>query len=470
MLPRRIGGLSISPDLGINQRFLVVLGIAHIPLGLALYKVGALSIIHPTLVFLVGMYWAASRSVPVYKVALAVTYLVAAEVMWRMSQTPVYWEFGKYGPVLIMATALVVRGVKKTPLLPILYFIALIPSCFLTFTEFGLSEARGHLSFNMSGPLSLAAFCIFFANISINPTQLKNLLLVGMTPVISVATATLFYTISAEEITFTTESNFATSGGFGPNQVSSILGMGVFLAISLLILFKETSRFQKLIVALLAIFFAMQSVMTFSRSGIYNVIGATAILALFHFQNIADGIKRVVPPVALGLVFLFFVFPALDNFTGGKLQERFEETNTTNRMEIIGSDFAIFSDSPVLGVGVGLSRRIRKEYLGFSATSHTEFSRIISEHGAFGIAAIFCLLTAVLLNFKDQTSILGRALIAGFVTWSVLYMLNAGMRLAAPGFILGLTFVTVVYPNVRKIRRFRFPIRTRSSEIGIARK
>ena len=440
-----------------NLRFLILFWIAHIPLGPALYNLGSLGLIHPIAVFAVGMYWALSRSVSLHKVALSVTYLVATEVLWRMAKTPVYWEFGKYGPVVIMTTALLVRGVKKTPPLPILYFLALLPSCLLTFTEFSLTDARGQLSFNMSGPLALAAFCVFFANTAMTPKQLKNLLLVGMAPIISVATATFFYTISAEEISFTTESNFATSGGFGPNQVSSILGMGAFLALSTLVLFKDLGRFQRLLVAVLAIFFAMQSVMTFSRSGIYNVIGATVILVFFHFQNVADGIKRTVPLIALGVVFLLVVFPALDNFTGGKLQERFEETTTANRFEIIESDLAVFADNPLLGGGVGLSRRLRREYLGFGATSHTEFSRLISEHGALGILAMICLLVAVFNNFTQQTSILGRAFVAGFATWSVLYMLNAGMRLAAPAFILGLTFVTVLYPRLKKIRRFGVP-------------
>ena len=464
LFPRPTIGLNAGAESGVTQARVLVFWIIHIPLGLALYNLGSFALIHPVVVVAVGMYWAVNTRVPIYKVALVVAYLVTTEVLWRMAQIPVFWEIGKYGSVAIMVTALVLRGTKRVPPLPILYIVALVPSCFLTLAAYSLSDAREHLSFNLSGPLSLAVFCVFFANTRMQPKQIKDLLLIAMAPIISVATATLFYTISADEITFTTESNFATSGGFGPNQVSSILGLGAFFAISVLLLFKDANRFQRFLVAVLAIFFSMQSVMTFSRSGMYNVVGATIVLMFFHLQSIGEGVKRMVPIVLLGLIFVFLVFPRLDNFTGGKLQDRFEEAGTTNRMAIIESDFAMFADHPLTGVGVGLSNRVRRQYVGFGSSSHTEFSRLISEHGAFGLVALLCIVIGLILTFTEKTSILGRALVAGLATWSFLYMLNAGMRLAAPGFVIGLAFVTIVHPRLRRLRRVWFPRRARPEE------
>jgi hypothetical protein len=52
-----------------------------------------------------------------------------------------------------------------------------------------------------------------------------------MCPAVSIAALALFGILTNPDITFNTESNFATSGGFGPNQVSSMLGLG---ALSLL--------------------------------------------------------------------------------------------------------------------------------------------------------------------------------------------------------------------------------------------
>ena len=453
------GFLRGKTDAWVTPRFILVFWVLHIPLGLALYMAGSIGATHPLLVLAVGMYLAVKKSEPIYKVAIVVAYLVSAEVLWRMAQTPVLWEFGKYGSVLIMTTALLTRGIRQHAAPALIYFAVLIPSCFLTLAEYSLNDAKGHLSFNMSGPLSLAVFCVFFANTRLTRIQLKNLLIVAMAPVISVACVTFFFTASAESIRFSTESNLFTSGGFGPNQVSAALGLGAFFAISVLVMFKQQEKYQKILVAVLATFFAMQCIMTFSRGGIYNAIGASLLLLVFHFQNVSEGIKRTVPLAILGLIFMLLIFPALDRFTGGKLQERFSETGTTNRAEIVDSDFAIFFDNPVLGIGVALSSSSREEYIGFRSASHTEFTRLISEHGSFGILAILCILFAVLINFRRQDSILGRALVVGFAAWSFFFMINAGMRLAAPSFVFGLTFVTIVHPTSRGLLRPRFPRR-----------
>lgn len=134
----------------------------------------------------------------------------------------------------------------------------------------------------------------------------------------------------------------------------------------------------------------------------------------------------------------------MNNFTDGKLLERFEETETTHRMEIIESDLQILAENPLMGIGLGNARDYREKFLGFSAASHTEFSRLISEHGIWGIFAILTLILMTSLNMLRIDSIFGRALIAGTVLWCCLFMFNAGMRLAAPSFLWGLSFVTLV--------------------------
>jgi hypothetical protein len=96
--------------------------------------------------------------------------------------------------------------------------------------------------------------------------------------------------------------------------------------------------------------------------------------------------------------------------------------------------------------------------------AHTEFSRLLSEHGAFGVVALLSLLAMTLVNLKRQPSNLGRAMVIGAAAWSVMFMLNAGMRLGAPSFIWGLTFVTIISPLPRRIPR-RPPPRRREKEV-----
>lgn len=438
-----------------ERKITMLIAFAHLPLGVLLYNVGPLAILHPVAIFLLGLYWAVKERYSLNRVALAAGYIIGAEVLWRMAHVPIPWEFGKYGSAAIMIIALLTRLRLNIPKLPLVYLFALIPACIITLTAYYPEEARwSRLIFGMSGPVFLAISCWFFSHVRINVPQLRRLFLAIIIPLLSVGCVTLFYTVTVENLDFDTESNLATSGGFGPNQVSAMLGLGLFLTLGCIILFKNSSR-GKALLGTIAVFFAAQSMMTFSRGGIYAAVGAGIVLILFHFHNLADGIKRLLPILVLVALFVLFVFPFINNFTGGKLLERFEDEGTTKRVDIIESDVQIFLENPVFGLGVGFSSNYRKRFLQYTAASHTEFSRMLSEHGSLGILAIACLIAMTVLNVLRQRSILGRALIAGVSVWSILFMFNAGMRMGAPSFIWGMAFLTLV--NGRLILRAKRP-------------
>lgn len=441
---RKIGNSQRAFQLAEAREFktILLLTLAHIPFGVLLYSSSYLGVLHALAVFSYGLRSALRKSERLEKTAYVIAYLIGVEVLWRMANIPIFWEFGKYAAALLMAAALVRRGCYKLPMTAAAYFVLLLPSCVLTLFYYDLSDARGQISSNMSGPLCLFAACWFFSHLRINKLQLRRILQAIIIPIISVGCATLFFTVSNPNISFNTESNFETSGGFGPNQVSSMLGLGTFAAAACLILFQNNSKF-KIYFGIAAVFTAAQSVMTFSRGGIYNAVGAAVILALLNSRNVFEMVRRFIPIVLLGGLFLILLFPIMNNFTGGKLQERFEDTGTTNRSDIIESDFEMFTENPIFGVGVGVAKNEREEILGYQSASHTEFSRLISEHGALGLLSILALLAATGFSLLRQKSYLSRALIGGVAVWSSLYMMNAGMRLAAPAVLWGMIFVTV---------------------------
>ena len=440
-----------------NFRLLIGLVILHFPLGLFDYYAGPAALLHPAAAFGVGLYWALQKKVRLHKVALAIGYLVGVEILWRMAQVPIFWEFGKYGSSVIMVVALLKRGRRTIPALPLIYFAALIPASILTFMQFDLLGAKDTLSFSLSGPLFLMVSCWFFSNLTLNENQLRSLFTAFIIPLLSVAFVTFFFTMSIKDIQFSDESNFATSGGFGPNQVSAMLGLGLFLATFSLLALKN-DRKSKVFFAIAAVFFAAQSMMTFSRGGVYNAGGALLLVALFEFGDPLKATKRIVPVAALILLFMIFVFPVLNEFTGGGLEERFQDTQSTHRAEIAESDIDLFLEHPILGVGIGAAYSERSQILGYKAVSHTEFSRLLSEHGAFGVIAILMLTAMVAVNFRRSRPRLERALIIGAAAWSILFMLNAGMRLAAPSALFGMTFITIAEPMRRTRRRILRPI------------
>ena len=428
----------------------LLLMLAHIPLGVFLYKASSLALLHPLAVFFIGFRRAMNPEEKLERVAPIIIYLIGSEVLWRMAQIPIFWESGKYVSAAIMIIALVRRRCWKIPPLALLYFVFLIPSCIMTISNRPLHSVRDMLSFNMSGPFLLFISCWFCSYLKVDWEKIKTYFFTLITPLMSVAVTTLFYTVTAPVITFNTESNHATSGGFGPNQVSAMLGLGAFLCISAFLIFKNNLQ-ENTVLGLLTVLFAAQSVMTFSRGGMYNALGAAFAVFLLRMLNPGEGLKRLLPIVALTIFFLAVIFPFLNDFTGGKLELRFMESDPTNRAGLVMADLEIFAEHPFFGVGVGESFFYYERMLNQIVGNHTEFSRMISEHGMFGIAAMVCLILIFVSNLIRQTSGAGKALLTGLFVWSSLFMFNAGMRLAAPSFILALCYLKIGnFPIKRK--------------------
>jgi O-antigen ligase len=348
----------------------------------------------------------------------------------------------------MMIVALVTRHKWVIPKWPLVFLALLVPASLYTLFARPLSEAKDDLSFNISGPFLLFVCCWFFSNFHVSWAVLRRILFAFITPVISIAISLLFFTVTIENIDFGTESNAITSGFFGPNQVSSILGLAALLSLLLYLLFR-TGRLEKVVVCALALLFAAQSMLTFSRSGTYNALGALLAVIVVQFADLKSGMRRIIPVALLGAIFLLLVFPYLDEFTSGALQSRFEDTSTTGRAEIAEADFQIFLQNPILGAGVGGAKQLREAYLGKEVGAHTEFARIIAEHGVFGLLSIIALFIGLFLQISRQKINSIKALAAGAAVWSALFMLNTGMRLAAPSFMWGFAFVAVASPQAR---------------------
>jgi O-antigen ligase len=427
----------------------ILLILSHIPLGILLYNLGILALLHPIIAFGIGMRHALVAEEKLERAAQMAAYIVGAEILWRMAGVPIFWEFGKYGAAFIMIAALVRRGLWKIPAFAVFYFVLLLPSCFITLTQQSFSSARQMISFNLSGPFFLLISAWFFSHLKLTHPEIRKLLLSLIVPLMSVAITTLFYTVTAPEIEFNGESNFATSGGFGPNQVSAMLGLGLFLCVACFLLFKNTLHYS-IYFGALAVLFLAQGMLTFSRGGIYNAVGGILAIVFIQMRNFKEGIRRFLPIVGIAVVFLILIFPYLNDFTGGALQERFEDQEATGRFQIVEADANIFAENPILGVGVGNAYEARGKFLfPHKAVSHTEFSRLVAEHGIFGIFSMGALAFMVIFNFRRQTSDFGKALTIGLIVWSGLFMLNAGMRLAAPSIIIGMIYLTVVHTRTQ---------------------
>src|SRR5205085_12507641 len=93
------------------------------------------------------------------------------------------------------------------------------------------SVLTDQLSFNLSVPLALMVSVWFFSHLKVTPQQLHRILLALICPIIGIAVIALKGIVTAKDLVFINDSNFATSGGYGPNQVSAILGLGPIAAL-----------------------------------------------------------------------------------------------------------------------------------------------------------------------------------------------------------------------------------------------
>lgn len=409
----------------------------HVILALVIRNVRLLATAHAVITFMIGL-WLVLKEDDIRKVIPVAAYIVGAEVLWRMTKANVFWEFGKYATTAIFVLALFKKAKLKNAGLPVLYFILLLPSLYLTLDALGFSStARQLISFNMSGPLATMICMIFFRQIKINTHEMRSWIWAAVFPIVSILTLAVYNTVTAEVIDFGTQSIFITSGGFGPNQVSAILGLGAMLLIMLAIQGEEKGR--RGWVLLLALALLTQSVLTFSRGGLINVLVAIT-LALFHLLGQPKkGIRGLFVILIIGLAAYFLFLPQLDAFTGGALETRYSSFDVTNREEIAKGDIKLFFENPYLGVGPGMSEVMRSFRPGTSA--HTEYTRVLAEHGSAGLISLLILFMILFIAYVKATSAETKAWVVAFAAWALVEMSHAAMRLVSIPFMLGIAIV-----------------------------
>lgn len=438
--------------------------ILHAALALAMSRSEMVGFVHSYATAAIGLLIAA-RGGRLDHVAYVAAYIAGSEVLWRMNDAGFFWEGGKYAISGVFLVAMARNGLMPR-VLPVLYFLLLIPSAFLTAADGGFWTVRGMISSTLSGPFALMVCACFFSRVKLTPEHLQRFFLTFMVAAVGLGALTLYSTLSSEMLVFGTESNETTSGGFGPNQVSSMLGLGALFGFLLLI--KTRASFSLKAVALVAtVFLAAQSAMTFSRGGLYNAAFGILLAAPFLLGGAHTRRRFVISAALIALLGVTVVVPQLASFTGGAVLDRFADTDTTRRWELIVVDFQIFLDNPALGVGPGRSKEAHGEYLERGYSTHTEFSRLAAEHGVFGIVALLLLLVMGAVNLLRGRNARSRAMVAAMFGWSFVYMTNAAMRLVAPSLAIGLSFATLLAEGEseapRGRRRLRPMLRRRAS-------
>ena len=444
--------LRLKPSNYVGWKFGLVF-ILHVPLALLMVEYPVVGWLHVLVTLGVGLWLIISTS-KYERAAFVCAYVVGAEVLWRMTKTPIFWESGKYAAVLLLLVALLRHRRLKFQLLPIVYFILLLPALLIVFSSQGFEKSRGEISFNLSGPLTVMISALYFSQLRLTQEQLYRLLLVICIPVCGIVAIALYSTLTGSAILFNNSSNFRTSGGFGPNQVSSILGLGALVAFYYVLNGKSRIGFKALLLGLIFLF-ATFSALTFSRNGLFTAAAGALASAIFLLKGTRTRLK-VTLVVTLMLAGAYYVIvPRLENFTSGEIISRFGNTSVTGRDKMAMTDLRVWWDNPIFGVGPGMVHTYYESMFGLTGIpAHTEFSRMLSEHGLLGLFSLLILIFMAFDNFNQSRDAQHRALIIGLLIWTLFYMMGNAMRLLAPAFIFGVTFVRVVSGDPQYVRRY----------------
>jgi O-Antigen ligase len=413
----------------------------HVPLGIAMKLVPFLSTIHALASLAVALVLVVRRY-PMALVVAACAYLVGSEALWRMTEARVFWEFGKYALLLVVVSALGLRRQGIASFLPVPYLLLLVPGVLLTIIGVpDLGELRQILSFELSGPVAFAVCGIFLLGRNLSRDEVLRSLAAMLAPIASVAALT-FFGIYTTDIQFGASSSFDASGGFGPNQVAAALALGMVVCFLLLTGRRGPLPWRVALTGLI-VWFGTQAALTLSRTGLYYSVAA--ILAGTAFL-VAD-LRRFVLVVVVGLTLAglgrFVIAPQLDAFTEGAVGARFARTDLSGREDLMKGDIMVFLRHPVFGVGAGMSREARREAVGAVGKNHTEFTRLLSEHGLLGAAALVLMLVMSGRVVWFQTTGWPRAFSASLVAFALIFMAGSGMRLAIPSFLLAFAGVRI---------------------------
>lgn len=411
--------------------------LAHGMLAVAASRSSHVATLHA--LFILGYGLVAAYNKNLIRVAFTGAYIAGAEVLWRMCHAQVNWEFGKYAIILVFGVALARTDRLRSPLLPLLFFVFLLPSAWLSGQTIPWGRSIELLSFYLSGPLALCLCAWLFSLVTITPDRLRMIILAFLGPVAAIATKALFSTMAMGDVVFSTESNAVTAGGFGPNQVSPMLGLGALLAV-FYVVSGRVSAVQRLLMVGLALGLIMQSGLTFSRSGIAIALLSLVLSGMFLLRDARS--RMIMIGLAAGLILFVQVImiPVLDDFTHGAFTQRYTDRSPSNRDKIAMNEIALWMEHPVAGVGPGRASMIREERFGTRIATHTEYTRMLAEHGAFGLLSLIFLFGASVQRFRMARDPKSRAFVTALIVWSLLFLAVNAFRLATPAFAFGMTF------------------------------
>ena len=396
----------------------------------------------------------------VKEVLIAAAYVAGAEVFFRMTKAYFLYETGKYLVMFFIVIGLFYNGFMRKAYPYALFLLLLVPAILVSYESISYDvNFRTMVLFNLSGPLCLGIVAIYTYGKTLTYKDFLKVLNFVAYPIIAMLVYIILYRPDLRDTITNTAANDSASGGYGPNQVATALGLGIFILFSRLLIPYSNKVVRILMMVILAAM-TLRGILTFSRGGILTaaIMSVTFLIIYFLFTDLKSKMGSLFKMVGvLGVVGLIWTLSLAQ--TGGLIENRYtnkdalgreKEDITTGRAEIINTELDAFFEHPFLGVGIGSMKFIRLEETGIKAAAHNEVSRMLSEHGIFGIFALLILIMVPVFNnpLGTKNIYFYPLLLFWFLTIN-----HSSMRIAAPAFIYGLSLLTITREKKTAVHR-----------------
>jgi len=435
-----------------EEKKYISLILIHIVLGFALFVIEPIA----KLYFIIALVYFTLQIILVPKkekvqaVLYASAYFVGAEVLFRMTKGGLAYEASKYLVIVFVIMGMFYKGLSGKGYPYFIYLILLVPAIVVASVTLTLdANFRTNIAFVLSGPVCLGAAALFCYDRKVSYQQIHNVLIYMMLPLISTTVYLFLYNPSIKDTLSGTASNAATSGGFGPNQVSTILGLGMFIMVVRLFV-KSPNLALKLLNLTILGGMTFRAIVTFSRGGIFAaVIVVAAFLWSLFFKSSLRQKNQIIGSLVLLIMAISVTWVISSNQTMGLIDKRYANEDalgrekgdiTTGRVTLFVEEIEGFLNSPFLGIGASRVKNARVEKGVGHLPSHNEVGRLLSEHGFFGVIILLILIiTPLAYRGRNKKNIFFYA----FLCFWFATINHSGLRIAAPSFIYGLSLLHV---------------------------
>jgi hypothetical protein len=430
----------------------------HVFIGGVVFLLPFMAKIYGYSIYIIGAYYILRTQNRNNEALVAAAYVVGSEVLLRMTGGNISYEFSKYGVMIFIFLGMYYSGFSRGATPYWIFLLLLVPSIVIsTFVLDFDTNIRKAIAFNISGPVCLGIASLYTYRRKISLEQMNNILLSIGLPIVSCTVYLIFYTPNIQDVVTGTQSNFETSGGFGPNQVATFLGLGMFIFFSRIIL-ESKSKLLVLLNLILALNISYRGMVTFSRGGmITGFLMIVLLLGFLYFKSNYRGKVKLNYIIVLISLAMLIVWAYTSFQTGGLIDKRYanqdavgraKESQLTGREDIAQNEINTFFNNPIFGVGVGKGVEVREAETGTFVLSHDEITRMLAEHGSLGILALIILFfTPLVLYLENKFNMF----LLCFVAFWFLTINHAAMRTAVPAFVYSLSLLNVQLgtPNKR---------------------